>query len=106
MTGHIPHIEDRALKWAKQRANDPHFDAPLPVPQISYDPNAKAPTYTLEQTRVYGDDDGVKAVVEKREPINHKNDIKQSYIGHFPKSKWVNEKPKAPEREYTPEETA
>ena len=52
-------------------------------------------------------DDGAKADVPDKIVYNHKDDIKQAYVGHFPKSKWVKEAPAKPEpREYTPEETA
>ena len=52
-------------------------------------------------------DDGVKADKPEKIVYNHKEDIKQAYIGHFPKSKWEKDGPPKPEpREYTPEETA
>ena len=57
-----------------------------------------------------GDGEGEDAVkAEKPDKIvyDHPSDIKQSYAGHFPKSKWIKEAKPAPEpREYTPEETA
>jgi hypothetical protein len=51
--------------------------------------------------------EGEKAEKAEKIVYNHKEDIKQAYIGHFPKAKWEKEAPKAPEpREFTPEETA
>lgn len=52
-------------------------------------------------------DDGVKEEKPEKIVYNHKKDIKDAYIGHFPPSKWAKEDKPAPEpREYTPEETA
>ena len=52
-------------------------------------------------------EDGVKADKPEKIVYNHKEDIRQAYVGHLPKSKWEKAAPPKPEpREYTPEETA